>query len=158
MKYTEEQLNKRVECAITHFNNGFNCAQAVVLAFADIYELQEDVAARVAASFGGGIGRMRETCGAACGLFILAGLDTSSISPSDKESKNANYKLVQSLAQKFKEENGSLCCGELLGLKPRIDSSEDSVHTEKSKSPKRPCFMMVESAARIWANYLLHKE
>ena len=156
MKYTEEELNKRVECAVAHFNSGFNCAQAVVLAFADLYGLDESMASRVSASFGGGIGRMRETCGAACGLFILAGLDTSSTSPSDKENKNANYKLVQSLAQEFKDENGSLCCGELLGLRPKAGAKEE--FSEPVKVEKRPCFMMVESAARIWANYLLHKE
>lgn len=70
----------------------------------------------MASAFGGGIGRMRETCGAACGLFMLAGLEKGATKGSDRESKAATYALVQELAAKFKEETGSLRCSDLLGL------------------------------------------
>lgn len=70
----------------------------------------------MAASFGGGIGRMRETCGAACGMFLLAGLETGATEGSDREGKAANYALVQELAEEFKRRNGALRCADLLGL------------------------------------------
>ena len=63
----------RIEKAVENFKKGYNCSQSVVAAFADLYGIDEQLAVRMAASFGGGIGRMRQTCGAACGMFLLAG-------------------------------------------------------------------------------------
>ena len=65
-----EEMQKRIERAVELFKNGYNCSQSVVAAFADMYGFTEEQALRMSASFGGGIGRMRETCGAACGMFI----------------------------------------------------------------------------------------
>ena len=87
----EDKINKAVEL----FKEGYNCSQSVVAAFAEDYGFTKEQALRMSASFGGGIGRMRETCGAACGLFMLAGLETSAIVGSDKEGKAANFALVQ---------------------------------------------------------------
>ena len=106
----------RIERAVALFKSGFNCSQAVVAAFADLYGFTDEQAFKMAASFGGGIGRMRQTCGAACGMFLLAGLDTGATEGSDNEGKSYNYKVVQELAEKFRQENGSLICSELLGL------------------------------------------
>ena len=101
---------------------------------------------------------MRLTCGAASGMFILAGLEKAAIDPKDKESKAENYKLVQQLANKFKEENGTLICGELLGLKK--DAKESYIPQERTAEyyAKRPCERMVECAARIFAGYLETKK
>ncbi len=146
----EERINKAVEL----FKRGYNCSQSVVAAFADLYDLTDDQALRVSASFGGGIGRMRETCGAACGMFILAGLENGTTIAKDQKGKGENYKLVQNLAAVFKERNGSLICGELLGLKK--DHAISSTPEERTTTyfAKRPCVKMVEEAARIWAEYL----
>ena len=91
--------DKRIEKAVALFKEGFNCSQSVVAAFADQYGFTREQALKMSASFGGGIGRMRETCGAACGLFMLAGLETGATEGADREGKAANYKLVQELAE-----------------------------------------------------------
>ena len=83
-----------------------------------MYGFTQEQAVRMSASFGGGIGRMRETCGAACGLFLIAGLETGATEATDREGKAANYAVVQELAAEFKKNaTGSLICGELLGIK-----------------------------------------
>ena len=124
--------------------------------FADQYGFTEEQALHMAASFGGGIGRMRMTCGAACGLFMLAGLEKCAIEGKDRESKAANYALVQELAEEFRKRNGSLICAELLGLKkPEITSVPDE--RTMQYYAKRPCAHMVEEAARIWVEYLENK-
>ena len=97
---------------------------------------------------------MRETCGAACGLFLLAGLETGCTEGSNREGKAANYALVQELAKEFIERNGALKCADLLGLsqkEPVVSTPE--ARTEKYYA-KRPCAKMVEEAARIWCEYL----
>ena len=106
----------RIQKAVELFKSGYNCSQSVVAAFADMYGFTQEQSLRMAASFGGGIGRMRETCGAACGLFLVAGLKTGATEAADREGKAANYAVVQELAAEFKKRNGSLICAELLGL------------------------------------------
>ena len=118
-----------------------------------MYGFTEEQALRMSASFGGGIGRMRQTCGAACGMFLLAGLEKGAIDGKDREGKGANYALVQELAEEFKKRNGSMICAELLGLKKPEGSSIPEARTEQYYS-KRPCIKMVEEAARIWVEYL----
>ena len=146
---THEEIEQRVEKAKELFHQGFNCSQSVMAACADIYGMDEQTALRVAASFGGGIGRMRQTCGAACGMFLLAGLENGSATPHDAEGKKMNYVLVQELAAKFKEENGSLICTELLGIAPKPQNPEPEPRTE-AYYQKRPCVEMVANAVRIF--------
>ena len=147
-------MEERIEKAVALFKEGYNCSQSVVAAFADRYGFTREQALRMSASFGGGIGRMRETCGAACGLFMLAGLETGAVDGADREGKSANYALVQQLAEEFKKRNGALKCAELLGLSKK----EPVVSTPEARTPqyyaKRPCVKMVEEAARIWCEYL----
>lgn len=107
---------ERIQKAVALFKEGYNCSQSVVGAYADMYGFTFEQALHMAASFGGGIGRMREICGAACGMFLLAGLERCAVDGADREGKAANYKLVQELAEKFKEECGTIRCSELLGL------------------------------------------
>ena len=146
--------NERIEKAVELFKEGFNCSQAVVGAFADKYGFTREQALKMSASFGGGIGRMRETCGAACGLFMLAGLETGSTDGADRDGKATNYALVQELAEEFKQRNGALRCADLLGLSKK----EPIVSTPEARTnqyyAKRPCVKMVEEAARIWCEYL----
>lgn len=147
-------MEDRIQKAVELFKSGYNCSQSVVAAFADMYGFTQEQALRMAASFGGGIGRMRETCGAACGLFLVAGLETGATEATDREGKAANYAVVQELAAEFKKRNGSLICGELLGLKKK----EPIVSTPEERTTqyytKRPCAKMVEEVARIWVEYL----
>lgn len=151
---TEQEIQKRVERAKELFHQGFNCSQAVFAACADIYGIEDEaLALRLAASFGGGIGRMRQTCGAACGMFLLAGLQNGSASPGDAEGKKNNYTLVQDLAAKFKDENGSLICAELLGIAPKPQTPTPEARTE-AYYQKRPCVEMVASAVRIYLESL----
>lgn len=150
-------VEEKVEKAIALFKEGYNCSQSVVAAYAEDYGFTREQALRISASFGGGIGRMRETCGAACGMFMLAGMETGSIDGSDKEGKAANYALVQELAEKFKYRNGALKCADLLDL----NQKEPIVSTPEDRTPqyyaKRPCVKMVEEATRIWGEYLTNK-
>lgn len=149
-------MNKeeRVALAVSLFKEGYNCSQSVVAAYADMYGFSREQALRMSASFGGGIGRMRETCGAACGMFLLAGLQTGATDGADREGKAANYALVQQLAARFKEENGALRCADLLGLA----KTDPVVSTPEARTgqyyAKRPCVKVVETAARIWGDWL----
>ena len=111
----------------------------------------------MAASFGGGIGRMRMTCGAACGMFLLAGLEKCAVNGADRTGKAANYALVQELAAEFKRRNGTLICAELLGLKKPENSPVPEERTPQYYA-KRPCPRMVECAASIWVEYLEKKQ
>lgn len=146
-------MKDRVEKAVELFKSGYNCSQSVVAAFADMYGFTQEQALRMSASFGGGIGRMRQTCGAACGMFLLAGLEKGVVDGKDREGKAANYALVQQLAEEFRKRNGSMICAELLGLKKPEGSSMPEARTEQYYA-KRPCAKMVEEAAAIWAKYL----
>lgn len=145
---------ERIEMAVALFKEGYNCSQSVVAAFADQYGFTREQALKMSASFGGGIGRMRETCGAACGLFMLAGLETGAVEGADREGKARNYAVVQELAEEFKRRNGALKCADLLGLSKK----EPVVSTPEARTAqyyaKRPCVKMVEEAARIWTEYL----
>lgn len=144
----------RVQKAVELFMSGYNCSQSVVAAFADMYGFTQDQALRMSASFGGGIGRMREICGAACGMFLLAGLETGATEASDREGKAANYAVVQELAVEFKKRKGSLICRELLGLRKKEPVSAMPEERNAQYYSKRPCARMVEEAAKIWSEYL----
>lgn len=152
---------ERVEKAVSLFKQGYNCSQSVVMAFADIYGMDDDFAAHISGSFGGGIGRMRETCGTACGMFMLAGLEVKGDYP-NAELKKSNYEAVQALAEEFRNATGSLLCRELLGLnKKRADGTLPEIHitaTPEARTDeyykKRPCVRMVELATRIYCDYL----
>ena len=156
MILTSEEIEARVARAQTLFRQGFNCAQSVFAACADLYGIaDESFALRISASFGGGIGRMRQTCGAACGMFLLAGLENGSAQAGDAEGKKQNYALVQSLAGAFKAEHGSLICAELLGLTPRkTDLPSDPTPAARTEEyyKKRPCVETVGNAVRIYLN------
>jgi C_GCAxxG_C_C family probable redox protein len=155
---TKEDIEVRVARAKELFHQGFNCSQSVFAACADLYGIEDEaLALRLSASFGGGIGRMRQTCGAACGMFMLAGLENGSATPHDAEGKKQNYALVQELAADFKQENGSLICSELLGLASPKSSPKGKDFTNPTPAPrteeyyqKRPCAEMVASAVRIF--------
>ena len=154
------QIDKqeRMQRAEQLFMQGFNCSQSVVAAFADLYGYTEEQALRMSAGFGGGIGRMRMSCGAFNGLALLAGLDCGSVTPGDREGKSYNYKVVQQLAARFKEEHGSLICAELLKLKRDAPLAYEASERTAEYYKTRPCVRQIISAARIYAEYLESKD
>lgn len=156
-KISTEEAQKRVEQAVDNFMQGYNCSQSVVAAFADLYGFPREQSLRMSASFGGGIGRMRQTCGAACGMFMLAGLDCGATEGSDRAGKSHNYAVVQQLAEKFKSQTGSIICAELLGLKKPEASSEAEARTMQYYK-KRPCPRMVRLGAELFAAYLMEQQ
>ena len=130
------------------FLSGYNCAQSVVLAYRDLTELDEKTAAIVSSSFGGGMGRLREVCGAVSGMSMVAGFLFPNFDPADSQSKKANYEAVQELAEKFRAENGYIVCRDLLGLAVQKEDPTPSPRTE-SYYKRRPCAEYVAIAARI---------
>ena len=153
---SDKELDERVARAVDNFMAGYGCCQSVVAAFADIYGLDEVMAKRIAAGFGGGVGRLRMMCGAVSGIVMLVGLECGQTEGSDRAGKSACYKVVQELLARSERENGSLICAEILGL-----NGHDKAHCTYEASPRtaeyyktRPCAAKVESAARIIADYL----
>lgn len=139
--------------AMELFKEGFNCSQAVVLAFEDKYNLDRKTILQLSSSFGGGMGRLREVCGAVSGMFMVAGLLYGYDSPSDFEGKAEHYKRIQELAKKYEDINGSIICRELLVLSKGKD---DYVPEKRSENyyKKRPCPVLVAIAATIMEEYI----
>ena len=134
------------------FLGGKNCAQAVVLAFEDITGLDPVLAAKLSSSFGGGMGRMREVCGAVSGMLMVAGLLYGYAEPGEQDAdKKVHYALVQELAARFREEAGSIVCREIL-KNPPSDPNPSPRTAEYYKT--RPCARMVMLAARILDDYI----
>ena len=114
MKY-EIDIKERAERAKAFFQDGYNCSQSVFMAYADLFDLDVELASKFASSFGGGMGRLREVCGACTGMFMVASMAIPADNK-DADAKKANYALVQQVAEDFRQENGSIICRELLGL------------------------------------------
>ena len=157
---TNQELDERVQRAVDNFMAGYGCCQSAVAAFSDLYGLDETMAKKIGAGFGGGVGRMRMMCGAVSGIVMLVGLDCGQTEGSDREGKSACYKVVQELLEQSKQENGSIICAEILGIQ-----GHEKAHSNYVASPRtaeyyksRPCAAKVESAARIFANYLKAKQ
>lgn len=137
------------------FKKGYNCSQAVFGAFAEDFGIDFDLAVKLASGFGGGIGRMRETCGAFCGMVMVLDMAQGIDMPNDKNEKALLYKKVQYLAERFKEKNGSTICKELLSKKiGTADSSPNPEERTAEYYKKRPCTEIVEIAANIIQEYL----
>ncbi|MBR1532734.1 MAG: C_GCAxxG_C_C family protein [Ruminococcus sp.] len=130
------------------FRQGYNCAQSVLLAFSDITGLDDTTAAMLASSFGGGLSRMREVCGAVSGAAMVLGIVKGYSDPTDHHAKKAHYHLVQEFARRFKERNGSIVCRELLA---GADASVGGDPAERTEAyyKKRPCPKLVRIAAEI---------
>ena len=152
----EFDIEERVAKAKRLFKEeGYNCCQAVVLAYNDLFGIDDETAASMSSGFGGGMGRMREVCGSVSGMVMLAGLIAPAKDPSIKVDRTRNYALVQEMADSFKEINGSIVCRELLGLVPigsgnasGKESPEPSDRTAEYYK-KRPCEELVGISARI---------
>ena len=137
---------------------GYNCCQAVVLAYNDLFGIEDSAAAAMSAGFGGGMGRMREVCGSVSGMVMLAGLIAPANDPSVKVDRTRNYALVQDVAGEFHRQNGSIICKELLGLSPISTTTQESPEPS-DRTPeyyqKRPCEELVGISARIIGEKIL---
>ena len=141
-------LENRVSTATAFFEQGYNCSQAVFMAYSDIYSIDTETAAKLATSFGGGMGRLREVCGAVSGMFLVLGLQYPFTDTKDKGAKNTNYKAVQRTANEFKSVMGSYICADLLKLKHEPKNPESSERNE-AYYKSRPCTRCVAVAAEI---------
>ena len=145
-------MSEKSEKAKELFKSGYNCSQAVLGVFCEEFGLDFETAMKLASSFGGGMGRMREVCGTVSGMFMAAGLAFSSSEPSN-ENKANQYKIVQELANRFREKNGSIICRELL---QGVESSNSPVPSERTETyyKKRPCIELVADSVEIFEEYL----
>lgn len=132
------------------FVSGYNCAQAVAVAFCDVTGLKADEAAKLASSFGGGMGRMREVCGAVSGMLMVAGQLYGYDAP-DPSAQKAHYALVQALAGKFREQAGSIICRDILKNPP---SDPNPTPRTEEFYRQRPCARLVILAAQILDEYI----
>ena len=133
------------------FLSGYNCAQSVAVAFCDVTGLDEDFSAKMASSFGGGMGRMREVCGGVSGMLLVAGILYGYDTPGDNVAKKQHYTLVQSLAGQFREQVGSIVCREILKNPP---SDPNPTPRTAEFYAKRPCARMLVLAASVLDAYI----
>lgn len=144
---TSEQAKEQ---AIKNFKSGMNCAQAVSTVFAESLGVEKSFIQKIAQPFGGGMCRMREVCGCVSGMMLALGLYKGSDSDS-KEAKDEVYAIGQKLAKEFEDANGSIVCGELLGIKKGSPVSEARTNEYYKK---RPCGELCGMAAEIFQKYL----
>lgn len=145
-------MGKYAEKACELFLNDANCAQAVFAAFADKMGLEEAFAMKLASSFGGGMGRLREVCGAVSGMFMVAGA-LFGYDYNDNEKKKAHYALIQEMAKKFTDAHGTIICRDLLKLSVKTDTPTPTKR-DASFYASRPCVRFVETAALILEEYV----
>ncbi len=138
------------------FRQGYNCSQSVLGAFAETLGMDFETAMRISCSFGGGIGRLREVCGAVSGMLMVCGMKAGYAEPETGTVKATHYRLVQELANEFRRQNGSIICRELLGG-TASDAPEPTVRTPEFYN-NRPCERLIETAARMAENKLFKKE
>ena len=133
------------------FLDGYSCSQAVMAAFCDLTGMDRSTALRLSAPFGGGIGRMREVCGAVSGMMMVVGLLYGFEPSQGSAAKSAHYHLVQELAGQFRQEAGSIICREIL-KNPPADPNPSPRTAEYYAS--RPCARMVMLATKILDRYI----
>ena len=135
------------------FEEGYNCAQSVFLAFEDMYEMDRKTALKLSSSFGAGMGRLREVCGSVSGMFMVAGMLYGYDDPKATDVKTAHYARIQELAADFEAQNRSIVCRELLELNVKKQEPTPEARTEEYYK-KRPCKELVGMAAEIMEQYV----
>ena len=141
-------MSRHAELARNLFLQGYNCSQSVFCAFCDVTGLDTDAAARMASSFGGGLGRLREVCGTVSGAALVLGIARGYADPKDYAAKKAHYARVQEFARRFREANGSIVCRELLkGVDATTGGAPEARTAEYYR--KRPCPNLAYCAAEI---------
>lgn len=147
-------MKSRVEEAVRTFESGYTCAQSVFVIYADLFGLDRETALKLTSPMGGGIGRMREVCGAVSSMALLAGLKEGNTDPDNEQGKERIYLLTRQLADQFKERHGTIICRELLRMEGMEESAKPSERTEEYYRT-RPCSRLVATAAKIIEEILL---
>lgn len=135
------------------FREGYNCAQSVFCAFCEDLNIDFETALKLSSSFGGGMGRLREVCGAVSAMFMIAGLKYGYTTPNNDVIKGKHYARIQDLADKFKQKHDTIICREILGLEEGQDTPIPSKRTEEYYKT-RPCEECIATAANIISNYI----
>ena len=142
-------MSRHAEQARENFLKGYNCAQAVAIAFSEEMGKSEEEMAKLASSFGGGMGKMREVCGAVSGALLVYGALRGNSDPADGEAKKQHYAKVQEFAARFKAEHETIICRELL---KNIALKKENTSEPEERTPEyyrtRPCVRFVETAAQ----------
>lgn len=163
-----DKISEIADMAESYFRKGYNCSQSVFVPFAHRYGIDEKTALKMSASFGGGMGRMREVCGCMSAMALVAGFESGCTTDYNPKGKEKNYEMVQYLAKEFKKiSGGSIVCRELLGLDKKTKESNEkekqvilSSVSESMTSPipsertqeyykKRPCIQLIRAACEI---------
>ena len=144
------------ELAKQYFLNGYNCAQSVACAFCDEMGMDQDTVSRLASGFGGGIGGMREVCGAVSGMVLVLNALEGGYDATDRDAKAKHYETVRTLCEAYKAESGSILCRELLELAQNAPYPGPAERTNEYYQ-KRPCPDIVARVADILAQYLSEK-
>lgn len=148
-----------IERAGELFLEGFNCSQAVFTAFCHRFGMDEETAKRVSAGLGGGVGRMREVCGAVSGAALVLGSVASATEGYDKENKAKNYELVREFSERFKERHGgTVICREMLKLNIPMENTAMPENRTAEYYKNRPCLKAVEDAAEILIQIIKEQE
>lgn len=147
------ERSPRGRAAMENFLAGYNCTQAVALAFADLLDIDKSMLLRMSSSFGGGMGRLREVCGTVSGMFLVAGMLYGYEDPKAFEEKAEHYGRIQELAARFREQQGSIVCRELLGLSVKQDAPVPEKRTPEYYQ-KRPCPQLAGLAAAILEQFI----
>lgn len=144
-----ETKPKHSQIAANYFKKGYNCAQSVFLTYAKDFGIDETMALKMSSSFGGGMGRLREVCGAVSAMFMVAGLAKGYTEPNNDIVKAEHYQRIQELAQQFKEKHSTIICRELLGETDGKDSSFVPSKRTAEYYTKRPCEQFIKDACEI---------
>lgn len=143
----------RREKAMANFKEGYNCSQSIILAYQDMIPIDKSILSKMASSFGGGMGRLREVCGSVSGMFLIAGILYGYDEPETGQVKAEHYARIQELARRFEEKHGSIICREMLGLSVKHDVPVPEARTSEYYK-KRPCAEIIGDAAEILEQYI----
>jgi C_GCAxxG_C_C family probable redox protein len=141
-----------IEAAKQNHAKGFSCSQAVLLAFAEELGVDKDTAARIAAGFGGGMGRSGRTCGAVSGAVMAIGLVEGATEPSDKAAKEKTYAVARRMLEEFRSQRGALDCNDLIGVDI---STPEGYDLARERGLFAGCGANVEASARILSGLLV---
>ena len=146
-------METKSEKAVELFHTGYNCAQSVFCAFCEDFGMDFETGLKLSSSFGGGMGRLREVCGAVSAMFMIAGLKYGYTEPNNDTVKQTHYRRIQKLAEEFEEKHKTIICREILGLPKGKDSPVPSKRTEEYYA-SRPCEKCIADAARIIEKFI----
>ncbi|MCM1263134.1 MAG: C-GCAxxG-C-C family protein [Butyrivibrio sp.] len=158
MRDNENEVNgTRVQDAVALFESGYNCAQSVFAAYADLFGMDMKTALKMSSAMGAGVGRMREVCGVVSSMAMLAGLKEGNDDPENEEAKAHIYGLVRRMSAEFRSKHGTIICRELLGIEGMEESAKPSIRTPEFYA-SRPCRKLIAHAAQIIEDTLLTED